>query len=173
MGGAEKPVTCPGCGLQMPVGPTASYNGYYNTSPECWEVYTEVLGAEFSNAIIFGQVHQLTVDTYAVQHAGGPHPDKSISVHLTGLYLVLDREIAPMRAPSYLQSLASQVEYWPHYTPPTHSGGMTVIDVALSDSPMTHIENVRVWAAIVWEAWYPYHREIASFADQYLKDYRK
>jgi hypothetical protein len=73
----------------MPRSATASYAGYYNTSPECWEVYTEVLGAEFSNAVLFGQVHQLTVATYAVQHAGGPHSEKSIGVHLTGLYLTL------------------------------------------------------------------------------------
>ena len=43
---------------------------YYNLSPECWSVYTEVLEAEYSNGLLFGQVHQLTVDAYAVQHAG-------------------------------------------------------------------------------------------------------
>ena len=53
--------TCPGCGLRMPVSDTAAYEGYYNTSPECWDVYTEVLGSDFSNAVLFGQVHQLTV----------------------------------------------------------------------------------------------------------------
>ena len=30
--------TCPGCGLRMPVSDTAAYEGYYNTSPECWDV---------------------------------------------------------------------------------------------------------------------------------------
>ena len=76
--------TCPGCGLRMPVSEGAAYDGYYNTSPECWSVYTEVLGAEYSNPVLFGQVHQLTVDTYAVQHPGGLHPDKSIAIHLAG-----------------------------------------------------------------------------------------
>ena len=56
-------------------------DSYYNASPECWAVYTEGLGAEYSHAVIFGQVHQWTVDTYAVQHAGGSHPDKSIDIH--------------------------------------------------------------------------------------------
>ncbi len=102
--------TCPGCGLKMPRRDTASYDGYYNTTPECWEVYTEVLSAEFSNAVLFGQVHQLTVDAYAVQHAGGPHPDKSVGVHLAGLYLVLVRGIRPMNVPRLLQDLARQVE---------------------------------------------------------------
>ncbi len=52
---------------------------------ECWQLYTEVLGDQFSNIVLFGQVHQLTVDAYAVQHSGGGHPDKSTAVHLSGL----------------------------------------------------------------------------------------
>ena len=57
----------------MPEDPAANYRAYFNASPECWSVFTEVLGSEFSSALLFGQVHQLTVDTYAVQHAGGKH----------------------------------------------------------------------------------------------------
>src|SRR5690242_9965062 len=76
---------CPGCGLRMPARKTTTTSlGYYNVSDECWDLYTEVLGTEYSNAFLFGQVHQLTVDSYAVQHAGGPHPDKSVGVHLSG-----------------------------------------------------------------------------------------
>jgi len=70
----------------MPASARAAYQGYYNTSPECWDVYTEVLGSEFSNPVLFGQVHQLSVDTYAVQHAGGAHPDKSIAIHVCGTF---------------------------------------------------------------------------------------
>jgi hypothetical protein len=36
----------------MPINPSAVYEGYYNTSPECWSVYTEVLGSEFGNALL-------------------------------------------------------------------------------------------------------------------------
>ena len=43
----------------MPVDGTPPYQGYYHTSSECWSIYTEVLGTEFGNALIFGQVHQL------------------------------------------------------------------------------------------------------------------
>lgn len=102
--------TCPGCGLRMPVSETAFYDGYFNTSPECWMVFTEVVGAEFSRPPLFGRAHQLTVDTYAMQHTGGPHPDKSVTVHLAGLYLVLERGFSPTSVPGYLQLLASAVE---------------------------------------------------------------
>ena len=100
---------CPGCGLEMPLRETAVNSSYYNTSPECWTVYTEVLASEYSNALIFGRAHQLTVDTYAVQHAGGPHPDKSVDIHLCGLYLVLERGMSPPTVPPILQRIASEV----------------------------------------------------------------
>jgi hypothetical protein len=46
----------------MPTSETAVYDGYYNTTPECWSVYAEVLGEDFGNAVRFGKVHQLTVE---------------------------------------------------------------------------------------------------------------
>lgn len=78
----------------MPARKATTGRSYYNMSAECWDLYTEVLATEYSNAFLFGQIHQLTVDTYAVQHAGGPHPDKSVDIHLSGLYLALQKGIA-------------------------------------------------------------------------------
>jgi len=88
----------------MPDSDTAIYYGYFNASPECWMVFTEVLEAEFSNAVLFGQVHRLTVDAYAVQHAGGPHPDKSIAVHLSGLHLMPSKASVPQRSPNFFSA---------------------------------------------------------------------
>ena len=104
---------CPGCRLRMPIRASASYDGYYNTSAECWLVFTEVIGAEFGNALLFGNAHQLTVDAYAVQHAGASHPDKSIAIHLCGLLLVLERNVRPPEVAPMLQRLAEVVEHWP------------------------------------------------------------
>ncbi len=168
MKAALRASTCPGCGLRMPVSDAAAYDGYYNTSPECWSVYAEVLGSEYSDAVRFGQVHQLTVDTYAVQHAGGPHPDKSVAIHLSGLYLVLEQGLRPTSVPKLLQRLAEAVETWPHFPPPGDSGPLTVFDVALSDSTAQHIETVRAWAGSVWEAWSPYHADVAAFVADHL-----
>ena len=159
---------CPGCGLRMPGSDTAVYDGYYNTTPECWSVYTEVLGAEFGNSVVFGQVHQLTVDTYAAQHAGGPHPDKSIVIHLSGLHLVLDRGRAPTSVPPLFQRLADVVQDWPHFAPPADLGPLTAFDVALSETPEAHIENVRAWAGAVWDAWETYHADVAAFVAGHL-----
>jgi hypothetical protein len=155
-------VTCPGCGLSMPKREAATYHGYYNASPECWLVYTEVLAAEYSNAVLFGQVHQLTVDAYAVQHAGGPHPDKSVDIHLCGLHLVLDRGHKPATVPPMLQRLASTVDAWPHFVPPPQMTSLTIWDLALSKSMSDHIEAARRWAEAVWKSWSPHHKDIAA-----------
>jgi hypothetical protein len=152
----------------LPEGDTGIYDGYYNTSPECWSVYTEVLGTEFGNAFLFGQVHQLTVDTYAVQHAGASHKDKSVAVHLVGLHLVLDLDIRPPRVPPYLQRFATAVTVWPHFVPPANTGPLTVCDVGLANSVAEHMDLVRKWAVQLWEAWSPHHAEVIALAERHL-----
>jgi Family of unknown function (DUF5946) len=125
------------------------YDGYFNASPECWSVFTEVVGAEFANVVLFSQVHQLTVDAYATQHAGGPHPDKSIAIHLAGLHFHYAQGVKPTSIAPLLQQLATRVSEWPHFDPPPVRGSMTVFDVALAES---HIDAVRDWSRGVWEA---------------------
>ncbi|HUP59046.1 MAG TPA: DUF5946 family protein [Thermoanaerobaculia bacterium] len=155
---------CPGCGLEMPLRESAVNAGDYNASPECWAVYTEVLAAEYSNALIFGRAHQLTVDTYAVQHAGGPHPDKSVAIHLCGLHLTLDRGVSPPTVPPILQRVAAETTQWPHFPPPPPATMrfMTVCDIALAASPEEHVQKVRAWAEMVWRAWAVHHGAVAG-----------
>jgi hypothetical protein len=156
--------TCPGCGLRMPRGRTA-YDGSFHASPECWSVFTEVIGAEFGDAPLFGLVHQLTVDAYAVQHAGGPHPDKSVDVHLVGLHLVLARGLRPVDVAPRLQRLASATRDWPHWEPPEGRGTLTVADVALAGRE-NHAPTVRRWAEETWQRWSPHHAAVAELAQR-------
>ena len=159
---------CPGCGLRLPKSAAARYSGYYSTSPECWGVYTEVLAKEFSDALLFGQVHQLTVDTYAAQHAGGRHPDKSVTIHLCGLHLMLDRGFRPASISALHQRLARKVRHWPHLPPPADMSALTVADVARAESIQDHIRLVRKWAASVWPAWSPHHQTISRLVAEHL-----
>jgi len=154
--------TCPGCGLEMPLS-EQSYDRKFHASAECWSVFEEVLAVEFQNAVLFGQVHQLTVDAYAVQHAGGQHPDKSACVHLVGLYLMLEQGVAPVKVPPLLQLLARR-KSWLHLDAPEVRASLTVCDVAVAESPQMHALRVREWAAEVSRAWSPHHdaaRELA------------
>lgn len=169
----EAEATCPGCGLTMPADESAVYDGYYNTSPECWSVYSEALEPEFSDPYLYGKVHQLTVDAYAVQHAGGEHPDKSVAIHLTGLHLVLERGFRPARLPPLFQKLSDRIEAWPHFVPPATLEAPTVLDVALSESSAEHVNRVRTWAEKVWVDWSEHHREVAAFASRHLDPVRR
>ncbi len=154
---------CPGCGLEMPRG-KGICEIYFHVSPECWSVFTEVLEKEYTNPALFGEVHRLTVDTYAVQHAGGPHPDKSVDVHLVGLHLVLERGFPPAQVHRYMQGLVGAISTWPHFPPPENRGPLTILDVAAADSPRDHVSVVRRWAGQVWKAWSPHHEAVARLA---------
>lgn len=159
-------VDCPGCGLEFPEDPLAAYDGYYNTGPECWSVYGEVLAFQYGNVPVWGLANQPVVDTCAVQHAGGGHPDKSVDVHLSGLHLALQRDIAPSRIPNMLQRLAASTRAWPHFSPPEARAGMTVADVAMAINPVDHVERVLRWANEVWELWSVHHDAVAEFVSE-------
>ncbi len=155
--------TCPGCGLEMPLS-ERSYDRKFHASAECWSVFEEVLAVEFQNGVLFGQVHQLTVDAYAVQHAGGQHPDKSVCVHLVGLYLTQERGVAPVEVPPLLQRVVSGTSSWLHLEPPEARAPLTVYDVAVAETPQTHALRVREWAAEVWRIWGLHHKAVRYIA---------
>ncbi len=153
---ADQMRSCPGCGIEMPRS-EQSYDRKFHASAECWSLFEKVLAAEFQDPVLFGEVHQLTVDAYAVQHAGGRHPDKSVCVHFVGLQLVLEGGVAPTKVPPLLQRLVAGRASWPHLEPPEDRASLTVRDVALADSAQTHAARVREWAAEVWQAWERHH----------------
>ena len=151
----------------MPAGETATNTGYYNASAECWSPYTEVLGEEYRNAFLAGRVRQLTVDAYAVQHAGG-QPDKSVDVHLCGLYPVLEKGFRSSHVPPNLQRLSAAIEFWPHFPPPEERGVLTIFDVAICGPVLGRIHTTREWARSVWESWSPHHAAVARLVSDHL-----
>jgi len=153
----------------MPVKEGATSHRYIHSSPECWDLFTEVLAVEYGNAALFRQIHEFTVDGYAVQHPGGEHPDKSIGIHLCGLYLMLERNIPSAKIPPLHRRLGESVKLWPHFPPPPDLGPVTVFDVALTDSPEEHAETSRQWAQSVWQCWAPHHGAVAEIVGRYLK----
>ena len=153
----------------MPLKETATSHRYINASPECWDLYTEVLAIEYSNASLFQQVHELTVDGYAVQHPGGKHPDKSLGIHLCGLHLMLDLGIPSANIPRLHQHVADNIETWPHFPPPPDLGSVTVLDVALAGSVEEHAGKVWQWARSVWQAWSPHHAAVAELVARHLR----
>jgi hypothetical protein len=160
--------TCPGCGLEMPRS-DRSYDHYFNASPECWSLFGEIGAREFENPALLGQIHQLTVDTCAVQHAGGPHPDKSVCIHLVGLYLALERGMPPERIRPAMQRLAARGT-WPHLEPPQERRWLTTYEVVLAATPEEHVRLVRQWAEQVWHAWSAHHAIARALAGEVISE---
>jgi Family of unknown function (DUF5946) len=154
---------CPGCGLQMPPSEKARYDGYFNSSPECWVIFEEVLAVSFSNPKTHGPVHQIIVDAYAVQHAGGKHPDKSVDIHLVGLHAAFSIGMEPGRVPDMLRRLADAVREWPHFERPEFSSPLTILDVAVAETAADHLQRAETWARAVWESWAEQHDAVARF----------
>ena len=86
-------------------GPTHQYMA---SSPGCWNAYGEVLAREYENPMLFGAVHRLTVDAYALQHPGDASDRRarqSVWVHYAALYLSLRDNEDHSRIPSIMQKL--------------------------------------------------------------------
>ena len=150
------------CGFEAPAieGPR---HVYFNATAACWAKYGEVLGREFSTPALL-RIHQLSVDTYAAQHPGGAHPDKSIAIHLVGLYSVLVQHVPTAEMPRRHKYLAEAVRDWPHFEPPARLGRLRASDVARTNSAEAHAAAVRAWAHSVWTAWSEHHTAIEDFA---------
>lgn len=159
---------CPGCRLEMPSDPGAPIHRYFDAGGECWSLFGEATAFQYANPVVWGRAHQPLVDAYAVQHAGGAHPPASVDTHLVALHLVLERAVPASAIPPLLQRLASSVDDWPVFDPPRDRGRMTILDVALADDPVVHIETVEAWARQVWATWRPHHPAVARLAADHL-----
>jgi hypothetical protein len=157
-------VPCPGCGAMFPDIQGATHR-YLKSSPGCWAAYGDVLAREYSDPVLFGQVHRLTVDAYAVQHPGEPATQsvQSVALHLVSLCLILEHGATLSEATASLQKGAHATSRYVWLPPPEFPGAMTVADVQQAKTPQAHQELVRNWAAAVWSAWKPHHEIVRTW----------
>ncbi len=153
---------CPGCGVILPEG-GAEPHRYVSASSACWAAYGEVLAAEYSDPVIFGACHELSVDAYIAQHPGGAHPTRSIVVHLAGLHLALDRGLPPAMIPAERARLAQRAWPGPDPTVPERWGPLSVRDLVAVAGTTEHADVVRRFAAEVWQAWSAEHEHVRAF----------
>jgi hypothetical protein len=168
-------VVCEGCGLELPATGLPP-DPRRNASPECWQLYGEVQGYALRHLELVRDLHQLTVDTYAAQHAprdpGGDRPPIGVAYALVGLHLALDRGLSGFEVRAAHQRMGRPDPSWPLLPAPASTGTMTILDVATAgtmvDSPSGHARAVRAWAADVWQAWSAEHAAVAALADRLL-----
>jgi Family of unknown function (DUF5946) len=160
---------CEGCGLVRPAreGPT---HPCFGASPACWELFGEVLAREFGDPAYF-RVHQLTVDTYVVQHPGRPERRsiQSVALHRITLCLVLEDGVEPREGPNLHARLGKRGAFrW--LEPPRPNGRLTVASVLRARTPDEHERAVEAWARDVWTAWQGHHATVRAWIEQFLSD---
>ena len=151
---------CPGCATRLPFSHVLC-EGYFTTTPECWSLFTEIQGRQYGKVLLGRHTHQSTIDAYAAQHAGANHPDKSVAIHLLGLYLVIEQEADPLEVAPVQQRIASAGANWPKLIRPEDQGGLTIFNVAMADDG-NHINTVHSWSREVWGMWAEHHQTIAE-----------
>jgi Family of unknown function (DUF5946) len=148
---------CIGCQAEFAEidGPT---HEYMLSSPGCWAAYGEVLAREYSDNRL-ALIHRLTVDTYAVQHPGVnvPAARRSVGVHLSRLYLLLEAEWSTERANNAMLAITEFKDRCDWLEPPSMSGTLSVLEVLQAGSNEEHERRVRAWAESVWKAWGTHH----------------
>lgn len=161
-------IKCYGCGATVEMSDGAVHK-YIGAAAGCWAIYGEILAKEYNNPSYFYPAHRLTVDTFAVQHPGVPgrQSTQSVYVHLAGLYLTLEKNIAVQRIPKIMSALSEQSESFRWLEPPIPNGTLTVVDVVKAESAEEHKVIVKAWAEDVWQAWSAYHPTIKQLVAKF------
>jgi hypothetical protein len=146
---SERCFACSGS-FEAVEGPT---HQYMLSSPGCWNAYGTLLAREYESPMLFGAVHRLTVDAYALQHPGNPsdrRARKSVWIHYAALYLSLRKKENHVRIPRVMQKLT--VRSFPALPPAPALFDVTLEDV-LAQGATNHISAVKAWANCAFEAW--------------------
>jgi hypothetical protein len=169
--GSASDSTCPGCGVTLPA-IDWKLDRPFNASPECWQLSGEVIGFELNHPSLAGRFHQLTVDAYGAQHAGGDTGYIRAAYSLVGLYLAIEREMGGVDVRSAHQRMGHPDATWPPFPRPKQAGSVTILDVAEAGARAGSIEGhatlVQRWATDVWHAWADQHATVATLADRLL-----
>ncbi len=147
---------CPGCGAVLTV-PQSDGPSPPDASAACAALEAEVLGFACEHPVML-RYHQLTVDTYAAQHAGDGTPLRQVGFALTGLWLALEHGFSGEDVRAVHRRMGRPTGAWPAFDPPAERPGwLTVVDVAdaglRARSEPGHARAVARWSESVWEAW--------------------
>jgi hypothetical protein len=158
---------CPGCGVELP-GDGSPADPRRNATASCWQLYGELAGYEGQHMVELGQHHQMMVDAYGAQHAGGTARAIGPAFGLIGLYLAFEQGWSGSEVRDAHHWLAERFDAWPEFQPLATAATVTVEDVALTGTVDERAAALRAWAAAVWESWRPEHLRVAALLDERL-----
>ncbi|PCI74076.1 MAG: hypothetical protein COB20_15520 [SAR86 cluster bacterium] len=153
---------CIGCGIETDKIDGAVHK-YLKSSPGCWAKFGEILSKEYGD-YEYMSVHGLTVDAYALQHPGtqGPQTLSSANVHLASLYSYFELGKPMSELSNIKQEIIKHKSSLVWLEPPKSITEVTVADILDSGTALQHCDNVKKWAAYVYEEWKFHHSAISS-----------
>ena len=160
---------CPQCGVDLPEydGPT---HRYFGASPACWAAYGKILEREYANPAFFKN-HRMTVDAYALQHAGDDSPQaiQSVNIHLISATLIFKYKATANTALHAIRDISKSAKadsnLFKWLNPPHYLGAITVADIVPLTQLDDHLNYVENWAKTTWQAWSQHH----NIAENHLR----
>lgn len=166
---AQVPAPCPGCGIpgSEPAGPPPAE---HSASATCYGLYGTLLARSYSDPG-FRRVHQLIVDAYAAQHAGGTsrREIQTVALCLMTLELFMEHDVDPADGPRLHQRMVLNRPPFHWLQPPPQRHLLTVADVLVAADEAEHERLARRWAHEIWEAWAAHRVTIHQWNDFALR----
>ncbi|NLR81385.1 DUF5946 family protein [Chitinophaga eiseniae] len=157
-------IICPGCLLQLADAQLAP-SDRYNASGECEDLFNELSIRTFAMKHPDFR-HQLAVDAYGAQHAGGVSKPMTTAYALIGLYLALEHGFTGRQVQHVHSIIVKQT--WEQLTPPATPAGITVQDALKAPGGDELYAAMQKWARAVWDSWAPYHNWVKEKATPYI-----
>lgn len=166
---SEELIPCAGCGALVPNvdGPT---NANLAGSPGCWAIYEKVRARGLGDHR-YGEIQQLTIDTYALQHPALSKrgSTQSAAPHLVGLCALLERGFPAAVAIQAVRNAVKLRDSFECLTQPESCGEFTILHVRDATTLQEHSRRVREWSSSVWKAWSPHHRVIRKWTAELIR----
>ncbi|MFG6101029.1 hypothetical protein D0962_01510 [Leptolyngbyaceae cyanobacterium CCMR0082] len=158
-------IKCFSCGAETDDIDGATHS-YLLSTPGCWAMYGEVLAREYSD-FAYWAVHDLTVDTYSIQHPGQPSRQtiSSLNVHLSSLYAYFKLDVSAGELSNIKVKVVQHKDQFVWLEPPDCLGHLTINDILRAENATQHCELVNQWAEDVFNQWQDFHPVVQALLE--------
>ncbi len=155
---------CPGCGVSAPSAGGAPPVEHH-ASAGCYALYCQLLARDYANPEYYRLAHQIVVDAYAAQHAGGTsrREIQTVALCLMTLGLFVEDGVPPADGPALHKRMVTPRPDFTWLQPPALDGLMTVADLLPAATAEEHAYLALRWGTQVWQAWKPHHATIRAW----------
>lgn len=155
--------TCPGCGSADPevTGPPPAE---LVASAACYDRFTALLARSYRDPGA-RRLHQLIVDAYVAQHAGGRsrREVQQVALCLMTLCLFCEDGCDPADGPALHQQMVRRRPPFRWLQPPSGHGPLTAADALAAQGPAEQERVLRRWAEQVWRSWAAHHATVREW----------